>query len=62
MTKSKLELEQRRELMKLHHKQRKIENRMSSEYLTNTAFKKLNRLWDNLEAKKQEIKGVDIFQ
>ena len=62
MTKSKLELEQRIELMKFHHKQRKIENRMSFEYLTKAEFKTLSHSWDNLEAKKQKIKGVDIFQ
>ncbi len=62
MTKSKLELEQERKLMEIHHKQRKIEDRMSTENLSDLVFKSLSLRWDTLEIRKKQIKGDDLFQ
>jgi len=59
---AKIELEQRRELMKIHQEQKAIENRMCTENLSDLLFKKLNNSWDSLEEKKQKIKGVNIFE
>ena len=62
MTKSKLELEQRQKLMEIHHKQRKIEDRMSTENLSDAVFKSLDIQWDTLEIRKKQIKGDYLFQ